>query len=445
MLKQNDKVIFTAQGYANSETVGVVDNTTVFVPFLMVGEQAVVRINYAKKGVAYGDVVELLKTSPKRVSAPCPHFGKCGGCSLMHMPYQEQLLFKHAKVQNNLKKIGGLQVDLLPTVPSPLQFGYRNKLSLPVSGKRGNVKIGMYQKGSHVVTNCQECLLADQWATTLVALFRQYLNTNNIAPYNERDFSGEVRHLVARYVDGQLLVTVVSNGKFRHDLQTFANMLAKHFPKFGLYVNQNDGKNNVILGKTSHHVCGISHIQGTHMGVQFRLHPHSFFQINDGVKDLLYSKAKQLLNTSNTQVLVDLFSGIGVLTTALCSPNYDTIAVEIEPSAVADAEQIKTLNNSPRLTNLCGDANVLLPQIAEQNKGKTLSLVVDPPRKGLGATICQTILSVGFDNIVYISCDSATLARDLAMLCPTYKVEYIQPYDMFPNTDQVETLVWLSK
>lgn len=444
MLKQGDTIEYTAQGYADCETVGQADGVTVFVPQLIVGEKALVKVNYVKRNVAYADVVKVLTPSQKRVAAPCKQFGKCGGCSLMHMAYDEQLRFKHNKVVNNLRKIGKLELNVLPCVPSPMQSRYRNKLSLPVSGSKGNAVIGMYCKGTHKVVQTPDCMLGGEWANTLVELFKQYLNENGIIPYNETNFQGEVRHLVARYIDNQLLVTVVSNGTFKRDLQSFADMLKKRFDKFGLFVNDNNGKNNVILGKVTKHIYGIEYIEGEHLGVKFRLRPNSFFQVNNEVKDAIYLKVKELLNVSNTQVLVDCFSGVGVLTNVLADNRFTTYAVEIEPSAVQDAKEMQALNGK-NIINVCGDANVELLKITEKHKGQVLSLVVDPPRKGLGANICQAILNAEFDNIAYISCDSATLARDLAILTENYDISYIQPYDMFPNTDQVETLVHLAR
>lgn len=445
MLKQNDKITYVAQGYANAETVGQYDDYTVFVGGLIVGESAIVKITYVKRNVAYGEVVQVLTPSPSRVTPQCRHYGTCGGCSLMHMSYDEQLKFKTNKVATNIKKIAKLDVKVHNCVPSTLTFGYRNKLSLPVSGRVGNVKIGMYQRGSHNVVDMDDCLLGGAWSQKLTAIFRKYLNENKIPPYNEKTFKGVVRHLVARYVDGQLLVTIVSNGEFTYDLQPLICDLQQKFDHFGLFVNVNTYKNNVILGKTTKHVFGITHIQGEHFGVKFCLKPDSFFQVNNGVKDAIYQKAKQLLQVGNTQVLIDCFSGIGILTNALASTNYQTYALEIVPSAVDDANKMKILNNSPNVTNVCGDVNVELPKLTAKHADKTITMVVDPPRKGLGENICNTILNANVDNVVYVSCDSATLARDLAQLSAKYDVTFVQPYDMFPNTDQVETIVCLTR
>ncbi len=443
MLKVNDIVTYTAQGYSNSETVGTVDGYTLFVPLLIVGEVARVRVDYIKKNVAYATVTELLRRSPARILPPCPYFGKCGGCALAHLSYSEQLIFKQNKVANNLRKLGKLNVDVRPCVPSPQIWGYRNKLSLPVRGRQGAVKLGMFERNSHNVVETTRCPLGGDWAAALTSIFTEYCNNNGIVPYNERDFSGVVRHLTARFVEGQLLVTVVSNGEFNYDLRPLERALSHSFDRFGLFINVNTARNNVILGKETHYVCGLHYIEGEHLGVKFRLCPDSFFQVNDGVKDLIYAKAKELLDTSQTQVLVDCFSGIGVLTNVLASERFDSYAIEIEPSAVRDADDLARLNNTPRLTNVCGDVTVELPKIVASNVKKRFTIVVDPPRKGLNENICSTLKQASPNSIVYISCDSATLARDLAQLSDEYAVDYLEPYDMFPQTDQVETLIRL--
>lgn len=430
----------------NGEGVGNYNGYTVFVPFALPTERVSARVDYVKNTVVYATLNNVITKAYNRVIPPCPHYTECGGCSIMHLDYDSQLAFKTNKIKNNLLKLSHLDIDVLPCVMSDKQYGYRNKLSLPVGGKRGNVVIGMYRKNSHNIVDVTNCMLGGTWSTTLVEVMRNYFNGINVEPYNESNFTGVVRHVVGRYVGGQLLVIIVSNGEYKYDTSMLVTELEKHFGKgnFGLFVNVNTNKNNVILGKITRHVYGLTEISAKHLGVQVRLQPSSFYQVNDGIKDVIYSKVRELLDTSDTQVLVELFSGIGVLTSVIASDKYNTFAVEIEPSATNDANKIKELNGITRLTNICGDANVELPKIIQQNKGKVMSLVVDPPRKGLGQNICQLVLDNNFDNIVYVSCDSATLARDLLQLSVKYDVKYCQGYDMFPNTDQVETLVWLT-
>lgn len=445
MLKQNDKTKYVAQNYTNAETVGVSDGTTVFVPMMIVGEEALVKVNYAKKGVAYADVVQILRASDKRQKPPCPLFGTCGGCALMYMRYDEQLVFKHNKVAQNLKKIAGYDGEILPCVPSDQTLGYRNKLSLPVRGSVGDAKVGLYKRGSHTVIEVSDCLLGGKWCSILTRIFVSFLNQQKLVPYNEQTFSGQIRHLVARYVDNQLLVTVVTNGNVKVDFSQLIALLQRHFPRFGLFQNINTHKNNVILGNETKHIFGLPYIEGEHLGIKFHLRADSFFQVNDGVKNAIYQKIRQLLDVSHTDVLVDCFSGTGILTNVLASDKYQTYGVEIVPSAVADANDNAALNNASNVVNICGDANVELHKLAEKFGGKNMSLVVDPPRKGLGEQLCQTILQANFDNVVYVSCDSATLARDLKTLLQDYDVDYVQAWDMFPQTAEVETLVHLKR
>lgn len=442
MLKQDDIITYTAEFYSNAETAGQVDGYTVFVPNMLVGETATVKVTYVKRNVAYARVVQITKPSKLSVVPQCRHFGKCGGCALSRMSYEEQLNFKRNKVMQNLRKIGKLDCEVLPCVPSPKQLKYRNKLSLPVCGSMGNAYVGMYQKGSHKAVKIDCCLLSDDWSTTLVKVFTEYLNEQKIAPYDERSFKGEVRHLVARYIDGQLLVAIVSNGEFTRDLTPLIERLKKHFNKFGLFVNINTYKNNVIMGKSTRHIYGLKYIESDHLGVKFRLQIDSFFQVNNEVKDAIYGKVKELLNLSQTEALIDCFSGVGVLTNVLADDKFETYAIEIEPSAVEDAKQLAKLN-AKRTVSICGDVNLELPRLTAKLANKRITMVVDPPRKGLGEKICNTILSADVDNIVYISCDSATLARDLAQLSARYDITYIEPYDLFPQTDQIETVVQL--
>lgn len=442
MLKQDDIITYTAESYANSETAGQVDGYTVFVPNMIVGETATVKITYVKRNVAYARVINITKPSSLSVTPRCEYFGRCGGCAISRMDYAEQLKFKRHKVEQNLRKIGKLDCNVLPCVSSVKQLKYRNKISLPLCGRRGKAFIGMYQKGTHKAIEISGCLLSDDWSEILVAEFTSYVNEHNIAPYNERDFSGDVRHLVARFIDGQLLVAIVSNGEFKRDLKPLIERLRKRFDIFGLFVNVNTGKNNVIMGKTTRHVYGLKYIESEHLGVKFRLQIDSFFQVNNEIKDAIYAKVKDLLDLSQTEVLIDCFSGVGVLTNVLSDGKFDTYAIEIDPSAVEDADELARLNGK-RITNICGDANVELPRLTERLSGKRITMVVDPPRKGLGETVCNTILSADIDSIVYVSCDSATLARDLSLLAPFYDITYVEPYDMFPQTDQVETVARL--
>lgn len=447
LLKQGDLIEVTINSYgSNGEGVALKDEYIVFVPLTIAGETVSVRVTYVKKNICYAQLVKVIEPSQHRVVPKCRYFGKCGGCLLQHMDYEEQLEVKKGIVISNMKKIAGLELSDINVVGSPLQYGYRNKISLPVVGRRGNVVIGMYRSDSHDIVPCDGCDITGSWATELVALMKKFLDSNFIQPYNQRTFKGEIRHIVARYIDNQLLLTLVFNGETKRDFSKLCRLLDEKFSKWGLFVNINALKNNVIMGKTTYHIDGIDSIVSTDVnGVVFRLQPDSFFQVNDKVKDLLYSKARQLIASQGTEALVDCFSGVGLLTCAMCSPSYHTYAIEIVKEASEDAEVMRKLNNIDTLTNICGDVTQELPKVMEQCKGKKTVLLVDPPRKGLGEKICKTITDNMPDKVVYISCDNATLARDLTYLLPYYELKYIELYDLFPHTRHIETLVQLVK
>lgn len=426
------------------EGIARTEGYTVFVVGALVGEQVLARIDHVKKGIAYASIVDITTKSSSRVAPPCQCYTSCGGCQLQHMDYTAQLQYKHDVVANNLAKIGKIDYPVLDTVASSQQYHYRNKIALPVGGVTGNISIGMYSQGTHNIVPISSCMLVDSWADDLINIVRSFANEHSIPPYNESDFSGVLRHVVARYVDGQLLVTLVTNGTHSVDYTPLCDMLGSRYSQWGLFVNINSTKGNVILGDTTHHIAGIDGIHSQSGNIRYTVQPESFFQVNDDIRTKIYAKARQLLLSGKTDVLIDCFSGVGLLTSAMYSDSYDTYAIEIDSSSVADANKMKDDNNLVRLNNICGDANVQLPKLLNrlrQSNSGNISLLVDPPRKGLGTQICSSIIDSAPTSIVYISCDSATLARDLAMLSSSYNITHIEPYDMFPNTRHVETLV----
>jgi len=444
-LKQGDKIVVAINNLGtNGEGVGAYGNYVVFVPFALAGEEVLCRVEHVKRNVCYATLLQVNLPSPQRIQPQCKYYGKCGGCTLQHAHFDEENAFKQALVKGNLQKIGKLDVPVQPVI-SAQRFGYRNKISLPVSGKAGNVKIGMYKQGSHDVVKVQNCLLTASWANDLIAIFTRYLNQIGAVPYNQVTFSGEIRHVTGRFVNGQLLATMVVNGDYKRSLAPLIALLGKRFDKFGLFVNVNTSKNNVILGKVTKHVYGIKYITNCENNVSYRIQPDSFFQVNDQIKAMLYAHVKSLIAGERPDALIECFSGVGLLTAELVSNDYDTYAIEIVPSAVADANAMKQANGIARLHNVCGDVNVELPRIVSQLQGKSTVMVVDPPRKGLGESICNLILSNPPQKVVYVSCDSATLARDLAILSQGYTVQLVQPYNMFPCTNHVETIVCLTK
>ncbi len=489
MLKINDIIEIDIKAYGSGgEGIAEYDRGIVFVERTAVGDTVRAKVFFVKKNVAYARPIKLIKAGSGRAEPPCPVFGRCGGCQLQHLSYEEQLKFKCGLVRKNLEKIGGISVEVPEVVPSEKKWNYRNKMSMPVGFFGGKIAAGLYKGNTHEIIPVADCPLLGNWSGEVIKTVCGFLNEQSLSAYDEKSGKGLVRHIVGRFVDGQLLVTLVINGDFLPNAEILQKKLEEKFDKIGFFVNINKKSTNVIFGEKTAHIGGIEKIQGAQMGVAYSLRPQSFYQVNDAIKDKIYAKVKELLSGGGVEILIDAYSGAGILSGALHSEKYRTYAIEIEPAAVNDAEEMKKANGLKNLTNICGDVETELAKIVEENPGKNIALVVDPPRKGLGAKVVETILKAKPRQIIYISCDSATLARDLKLLgaaceirCATnatefariseqnnqdadktkieaneptasaikstqhYKITHIQPYDMFPQTRHVECVVLMSR
>lgn len=449
-----------------SEGEGVInyEGVTAFVPHCLPGEKVSFKALKVSGGVAYGKLVKTHKSSPDRVVPVCPVFGKCGGCQLQHMGYNLQLTFKQQVVQNCLKKIGGLSVDVQPCVPSNEEYGYRNKLAVPV-GVDGddNTVMGFYAPRSHRIVPIEQCALQQQWSGKLIKLLRDFMQTCGLKGYNELTKKGDVRQLVARELDGKFIITVVAARKI--NLATFAKMLEGAFDKFTLLLNINSTTSNVIFGKEWQVCCGEGFFDGEDMGVKFKAGANTFVQINDGVRGKLYKKVKDEVCSENA-VAVDLYSGGGMLTALLAKGCKAAYGIEIVKQAVECADQLKEANGlSDKMFNICGAVEDKLGEVFALTEGAERVIVCDPPRKGMERSVVKAILASGAKKVVLVSCGPATLARDLGLLCGSlkevdgqivknpdyngapqsgyYKIEYVIPFDMFPQTKHVETVVCL--
>ncbi len=447
-MKQGDLIKFDVTSLGDKgEGVGRLGNDNIYAVNAIDGERAVARVSYAKRNTVFADVKEIINKSPFRQEPICDRFLKCGGCQLQHMSYAKQLDFKRSLLAKNMKNIGGFEIDVPNVVASPLLRGYRNKVQLPVGIVGGKVAVGFYANNSHKLVPVAHCPLQEKWAKDMAEAFLCYLDAADVAVYDEIKHKGLVRHIIGRYIEGQLLVTVVINGEELPTKEVFINLLSKKFDNFGLFINKNTKKTNVILGGKSKWIYGLQYINADINGIKFVLRPDSFFQVNWGIAELLYAEVKKHLSQTDTEVIVDCYSGVGILSALLYSENIKAYAIEIEQSAVADADYVKEQNGLVNLTNICGDVAENLPEIFKKNQNKNIAVVVDPPRKGLAAKTVELFRQTMPQQIVYISCDSATLARDVKLLCQNnlYQITHIQPFDMFPYTRHVETVVLITR
>lgn len=431
----------------NGEGVAVFDGNTVFIPFALQGEKVSARVTHVKRsGTSFAEMREIITASTDRRKPSCPVFGVCGGCQLMHMSYAAQLDFKRRLVEKNLLKLGGICAQVEVVAPSERVLGYRNKVQQPVGFRRGRAFTGFFRAGTHDIIPVSECPLQEEKARAAVRIFGDFLNSSRASVYDERTGEGLVRHILARMENDCLLVTVVINGEDLPRWEALYDALSEKYPQVGLFININREKTNVVLGKETRHLKGLRAIKSKMCGINFSLQPDSFFQVNRSVAENIYHFTKQVVLSEKTEVLIECFSGVGILSAMLADDAFDSVGIEIVRSAWEDAQMVKKENNLRHLTNICGDVNVELPRLAEKYSGRHVTIVVDPPRKGLDKSVRNTLTALQPQTIVYISCDSATLSRDAAdFVAAGYYLTTVRPFDLFPQTRHVETLVCLSK
>ncbi len=451
-----------------SEGEGVIklEGQTAFVPFCLAGEKVSFKVLKAGGSVAFGKLTEVHTLSEHRAAPECPYFEKCGGCQLQHMDYSTQLEFKRYSVESCLKKLGGLQVEVGETVASAKQYGYRNKLALPVGvDAEGETVVGFYAPRSHRIIPINTCSLQSAWSDTLIAALKAFMKTNGLRGYDESSLKGDIRHIVGREVSGKLVITVVA----AHDinLTPFAEILDESFKDYTLWLNINNSRGNAIFGSNWRVCKGSGYYSDEAEGIAFQVGANTFLQVNDDVRAKLYGAVIKACADGDA-VAVDLYSGGGLLTAMLAKTCRAAYGVEIIPEAVACADKLKEDNNlSEKMFNYCGAVEDKIEEVFQKTAGYKRVIVCDPPRKGMERSVVNAVLKSNADKVVLVSCNPATLARDLGLLCGSlkevdgqlvknpdynqdglrgyYRIISATPYDMFPQTKHVETLVVLEK
>ncbi len=446
-----------AYGY-NGEGIIKAEQITVFVPFCIVGETISYKILKVQKNIAYGKIVEIIKPSQYRQPPKCSVFTKCGGCQLQHLAYSEQLKLKEQLVRDCFKKIAGLEVEVNQTIASPLLYEYRNKLQLPIRREGETTQIGFYANNSHRIIEIDKCPLHENWAERIIKCLKQYIEKSGVICYNEKDNKGSLRHVVVRKINNEFIFVLVTTHK-NIKIEILTDILRDNFDNFSLYINENKQNNNVILGDKFSLVYGKGFITDTVFGINFDVGAESFVQINNEVKNKLYSDIKALVGKDEDTFVIDAYSGVGLLTAIIAKDVKKAFGVEIVQEAVESANNLAKRNGlEDKMVSYCGKCEDILPNLIKSVKGK-VKIVVDPPRKGVDKGSLIAMRDSQAEEIIYCSCSPQTLARDIGIILgtiddngriinnptPKYTITSIQPYDMFPNTKHVETIVSLCK
>lgn len=447
MIKKNDKLILDIIDLSvEGQGVARYEGLAIFVKNALLGERVSATILSVKKTYCYAKTDTILLPSNDRVTPACPHFFKCGGCTLMHMSYAAQKKFKENKLNNTLKKIGKVDVDKIDSVhviESSRELCYRNKLSMPVREVDGKISAGLFRGNSHDLIPMEKCLLQTEKTLAPVKILLDYMNENVVSAYNETTGRGTVRHIVVRAVSDITVVTIVLNDRKLKNADKLSNSLKEKIDNVSLYYNYNTKNNNVILGDEFVHISGEPCPKITLQGLSVQIHPASFFQVNDDIAFKLFNAVTDIVKNISPDVVVDAYSGAGFMTMLLSRYAKKAYGIEIVPEAVADAKNNAAANGITNIDFILGDCAEKLPPLISGLKDEKFCLVLDPPRKGCDEKVINSILLSAPKNIVYISCDPATLSRDICRLSDKYKVTLIKPFDMFPQTPHMETLALL--
>ena len=449
-MKKNDLItIEITDVMLNGSGVGHYDGLAVFVPATVTGDVVLAHVLKVNKNIAYAKINEIIKPSEKRIENTCQSFLRCGGCAFRHIKYLEELELKENAVRNNLKRIGGVEPEFEP-ITALKETGYRNKCQYPVSkDKDGNIVIGFYSEHSHRVVDCTDCALQPEEFSKIVKVFKSFLENKNISIYDEKSGRGLVRHLYLRKAEttGEIMVFVVVNGDklpfYEELIEELKQLLKNSFCSFGLNINKND--TNVILGDKNITLYGNEYITDSLCDVEFRISPLSFYQVNHDVAELLYKKADEYLEP-NGKTILDLYCGAGTIGLTMAKKVKNLIGVEIIPEAIKDAKFNAKQNGIKNCEFICADAKKAAEDL-KNRKIKPDAVIVDPPRKGCDETVIDIICNdFAPERVVYVSCDSATLARDCKIFKSFgYSAKKCATFDMFPRTKHVESVVCLEQ
>ena len=427
--------------------VAHIEGCAVFIPNAIAGEKCLVRIEKAAKNWAAGKIVEILERSPHRINRECPVAKLCGGCDFWHMDYREESRLKAERVRNCLNRIGGETLTELPILAAPDCRSYRNKAQYPVAAKKNRAYAGFFRAGTHQVVENQRCLILPVETDLVKDAVMDYVNQHRITVYDEAAHTGLLRHIYVRRgaVSGQILVCLVVNGRNLPQIPALIQRLQKIRGFTSLVLSVNTKKGNAVLGDEFITLFGPGYIEDTLCGLNFRLSPRSFYQVNHGQAQRLYEAAIAQAGITENDTVLDLYCGVGTITLCMAKAAGRVIGVEVIPQAVEDARDNARRNGIENAEFFCGDAGQAALELEKQGIRADV-VVVDPPRKGLNADTIEALHRFGPRRIVYVSCDPATLARDVALLKEKgYRLQKAMACDLFPRCSHIESIVCLVK
>ncbi|MBQ2897580.1 MAG: 23S rRNA (uracil(1939)-C(5))-methyltransferase RlmD [Clostridia bacterium] len=432
MVEKNKTYINTVSGFgANGEGVVKQDGFPVFVPYALEGEEIEYKVLKVLKSHAFGKLLKIISPSSARINPCCDVFYRCGGCSLLHIDYKKQLEIKKSNVINCFKKYSGLEVEVNDVVPCKEIYAYRNKAQYPVSGD----KCGFYALRSHDIVPLKNCKIQNPNDEKILEAVLAYIKITN-AP---------IKHIYTRYGKNECMVVLVStSSKLKESNFLVKKLLEANKKITSIILNVNPENTNVILGKKNTTLYGKDTITAAIGNLDFEISPLSFFQVNSTQTEVLYKTAKNLAHFKTTDKIIDLYCGTGSIGLYMADSVKSVLGVEIVQDAITNAYNNAKRNNIKNAQFICGAAETVMPEIVK-NEGKIDGVILDPPRKGCDESLLNCLLDTKIEKVLYISCNPATLARDLKILSEKYIPSAITPVDMFPHTSHVECVCCLTQ
>ena len=445
----------------SGEGIGHVDGYTLFIKDAVIGDVVEVKVMKAKKNYGYARLMKVITPSEYRIEPKCAFARRCGGCQIQEMSYDRQLVFKDQKIRGNLERIGGFTKDQIDTVMQPVvgmehPFGYRNKAQFPFgTDKEGNPITGFYAGRTHDIIANTDCALGVEQNKEILEIILQYMRENKIKSYDEKTGKGLIRHALIRYgfKTKEIMVCLVVNGKKLPKAERLIEKLIQIEGMTSITISPNTRRDNVIMGDSYEILWGQGYITDYIGNVKYQISPLSFYQVNPVQTEKLYGLALEYADLKGDETVWDLYCGIGTISLFLAQKAKQVYGVEIVPQAIDDAKENAKINAIDNAEFFVGKAEEVLPEYyaeyEREHNGETAHadvIVVDPPRKGCDETLLETIVKMQPEKVVYVSCDSATLARDLKYLCANgYEIRMCRGVDQFPQSVHVETVVLLSQ
>lgn len=448
-LRKNDQVEITIDDIGSEgEGIGKYEGYTLFVKDTAIGDHALVQVTKAGKSYGYARLVKLIKPSPYRVMPRCPIAASCGGCQLQHLDYAKQLEYKENKVRSCLMRIGGFSDFVMEGICGMQEpYYYRNKSQFPVGRtKDGKLLIGFYAGRTHSIIDTEHCYIGAEVNDKIISFMRSFIMQYKIEPYNEKEHKGLLRHIITRvgYSTGEIMVCLVINGSQIPHAKELADGLLKIEGTKSICLNVNKEKTNVIMGEQIIPLWGEPYITDRIGSVSYRISPLSFYQVNPVQTKKLYDIALEYADLHGDEIVWDLYCGIGTISLYMAKKAKKVYGVEIVPQAIEDAKVNAAINGIDNAEFFVGAAEKILPQKYQEENIYADVIVVDPPRKGCEQSLLDTVIAMAPKRVVYVSCDPATLARDLKYLCENnYELVKLRAVDQFAHSVHVESVALL--